>query len=132
MEHHLSCPHLTVNHHMFHSQTSHRQTSHAMGGSRLGCCSVIDSQLPFWGRSGFHLCTNRLWQLDLKSQIAEQLGSALLQTWSSQHQDRADMSEMALQTIIGGIISVNIVLYFRERILTYTSALYCNNKKRTD
>lgn len=131
MEHHLLSPHLTVNGHMFHSQTSHRQTSrHVMGGSRLGCCSVTDSQLPFLGRSGFRLCTNRLWQSDLKSQIAEQLGNALLQTRSSQHQDRADMSETALQTIIGGIITVYVILDFRKRILTHTHQLCIVTRRR--
>ncbi len=135
VEHHLSCPHLTVHHQMFHSQTSQHQTSHVTGGARLGCCSVIHSQLPFLGRSGFHLCTNRLWQWDLKSQIVEQLDSALQQTWSSQHQDQADMLEVALQTIIGGIISVYITPDFRKtdlkEILSKLSqilALHCKNK----
>lgn len=117
MEHHLSCPLLTVKHQMFHSQIPHQLTCHVTGRARLGCCSVVHSHLPFLGRSGFHLCTNRLWQWDLKSQTAEQLGCALQQTRSSQHQDQADMLEMALQTSIGGIISVYITLFLRKKRL---------------
>lgn len=108
---------------MFQSQTAHHQTCHLTGGAKLGCCSVIGSQIPFLGRSGFHLCTNRLSQWDLKSQIAEQLGSMLQQTWSSQHQDQADMSELALQTIIGGIIAVHYQRY------TVTDSSSAFNKK---
>lgn len=101
MEHHLSCPHLTVLHQMFHSQTSHHQASHWTGGAQFGCCPVIHSRLPFLGRFVFHLCTKRLWQWDLKSQIAEQFGSPFQKTQTSQHQDQADRQEVALRTVIG-------------------------------
>lgn len=69
--------------------------------ARFGCCSVIHSRFCFLGRSGFHLYTNRLWQLDLKSQIAERSASALQQTLSSHHQGQVDLLEMMLQTSIG-------------------------------
>lgn len=82
MEHHLSCPLLTV-HQMFHSQIPHQLTIHVTERAWLGCCSVIHMCPPFLGRSGFHLCANRLWQWDLKSQTAEQLGCALQQAQSS-------------------------------------------------
>lgn len=89
---------------MNHSQTSHHQASHVTEGARFGCCPVIHSRLPFWGKSGFHPCTNRLWQWDLKSQIAEQFGLPFQQIQTSQHQDKADLQEVVLQTIIGGTI----------------------------
>lgn len=101
VHHHLLWPHLIVWHQIIYSQPLYQEVSRVTVWARFWCCSVICCRFCFLGRSGFHLYTNRLWQLDLKSQIAEQSASALQQTLSSHHQGQVDMLEMTLQTSIG-------------------------------
>lgn len=100
VEHHLLSLLLTA-WQMSHSQIPHESTNHKTQMEWLpGCWAVTHRYPPFLGISGFRPCANRLWQRDLKSQTAGQLGCQ--QTQSSQRLDRTDMSwGRVLQTGIG-------------------------------